>query len=70
MSLHGGHFVFLVSQSILKAFVSCIYPKGMVAVTVLLDSSEDNLSAPLAAQWASHLKEKAGLCFCMLLLAI
>lgn len=62
--------VFLVPQSTLKAFVSCVYPKGMVAVTVLLDSSEDNLSARLAVQLASHSKEKAGLCFCRLLSAI
>ena len=61
---------FLVPQSILKAFVSCIYPKGMVALTVLVDSSVDNLSARLAVQLASHFNEKAGLCLCRLLSAI
>lgn len=57
----------LIPQRILKAFVSCIYPKGMVAITVL---SEDNLSAHLAVQLASHFKEKAGLWFCRLLAVI
>lgn len=44
--------LFLVTQSILKASVSCIYPKVMVALTGLLDFSEDNLSAHLTAQVA------------------
>lgn len=57
---------FLVPHRILKAFVSCFYPKGIVALTVLLDSYEDNFSARLAMKWANHFKEKAGLCFCRL----
>lgn len=62
MSLDRVCFSFLDPQSILKDFVSRIYPKEMVAVTLPLDSSEDNLSACLALQLASHFKEKARLC--------
>jgi len=55
---------FLVPQIMLKASVSHIYPKGMVTLTVLPDSSEDNLSAHLAVQLASHfLKKRQGCVF-------
>lgn len=59
MSLDRVCFSFLDPQSILKDFVSHIYPKEMVAVTLHPDSSEDNLSACLALQLAPHFNKKA-----------
>lgn len=66
MCLCGGHFTYSGYTKHLEGFVSYIYPKVMVALIGLLDSSEDNLSAYLTAQLASHFKEKVWLCFCRL----
>lgn len=52
MCLCGGRFAFSGYTKHLEGSVSCIYPKVMVALTGLLDSSEDNLSAHLTAQVA------------------